>query len=144
MTDNTRSKLIDLDIGYRTEQVIVENLPRVTMVQYAGVSGDYNPIHTDEVYARKVSDQPSVIAHGMWTMGAVGRLVTDLVGDGTLTSYSGRFVGQLRPGDDLIATADIVAVDTVGDLRSVRVEVVARNQHGADIFKGHAVAQATL
>jgi acyl dehydratase len=143
MTVNS-SKIADLEVGSRVEQVIVENLPRVTMVHYAGVSGDYNPIHTDEIYAREVSGNPTVFAHGMWTMGAVGRVVTDFVGDGTLTVYNGRFLGQLWPGDDLTASAEVVEVDTVDNVKLVKVDVIARNQHGASIFKGEAVAKVTF
>lgn len=138
------SKLAGLAVGSRRDQVIVENLPRVAMVHYAGVSGDYNPIHTDEVYAREVSGIPTVFAHGMWTMGAVGRLVTDFVGDGTLVTYSGRFVGQLWPGDNLTARAEVSECQTADGVTSVTVEVIARNQHGVSIFRGEAVAKAAL
>lgn len=145
MTSSAASaRAVELTVGSRIEQVVAANLPRVAMVQYAGASGDYNPIHTDEVYAREISGNPTVFAHGMWTMGAVGRLVTDLVGDGTLTTYSGRFLGQLWPGDDLTAVVEVVAVETTGDARTVRIDVVARNQHGNTIFKGEATAKAAL
>ena len=76
-------------------------------MQYAGASGDYNPLHTDEVFATKVAGYPSVFAHGMLSMGMTGKLLTDYVGDGMLTYYGVRFTYQVWPGDTLTATATV-------------------------------------
>ena len=54
---------------------------RETLVAYAGASGDQNPIHQDEAFAKSVG-LPDVIAHGMWTMGASGAVVEEWAGDG--------------------------------------------------------------
>jgi acyl dehydratase len=54
---------------------------RETLVAYAGASGDQNPIHQDEAFAKSVG-LPDVIAHGMWTMGASGAVVEAWAGDG--------------------------------------------------------------
>ena len=94
-----------LAIGDSTELALVENLTRTQIVQYAGASGDYNPLHTDEVFAREVAHYPTVFAHGMLTMGMTGRVLTDWVGDGRLLSYGARFVRQVWPGDTLVARA---------------------------------------
>ena len=64
--------------------MLVDDLTRTQIVQYAGASGDYNPLHSDEVFAREVAGYPGVFAHGMLTMGMTGRLLTDWVGDGRL------------------------------------------------------------
>src|SRR5882724_10633464 len=71
----------ELEVGSVHEQVVVENLTRTQIVQYAGASGDYNPLHSDEVFATKVAGYPSVFAHGMLTMGLSGTVLTDLTGD---------------------------------------------------------------
>ena len=94
-----------LAVGDSTEQLLVDDLTRTQIVQYAGVSGDYNPLHTDEVFAKEVAGYPSVFAHGMLTMGITGRVLTDWVGDGRLLSYGVRFVKQVWPGDTLTARA---------------------------------------
>ena len=69
-------KQSDLTVGQTFEQVLVEDLKRTQIVQYAGASGDYNPLHSDELFTTKVAGYPSVFAHGMLTMGMTGRLVT--------------------------------------------------------------------
>ena len=55
----------DLEIGQTHEAVVVEDLRRTQIVQYAGASGDYNPVHTDELFATKVAGYPTVFAHGI-------------------------------------------------------------------------------
>jgi acyl dehydratase len=66
--------------GDRFEQVLTEDLTRTQIVQYAGVSGDYNPVHTDEVFAVHAGF-PSVFAHGMLTMAMTARALTGWRGE---------------------------------------------------------------
>ena len=82
---------------------VVESLSRTQIVMYAGASGDYNPLHTDEIYATQRGGYQSVFAHGMLTMGMSGRVLTDWVGEGELVTYGARFTGQVWPGDSLTA-----------------------------------------
>ena len=75
-------------------------LTRTDLVMYAGASGDYNPMHHDEVKA-KAAGMPSVFGHGMFSMGFLGGAVTDFVGLENLQSYSVRFVKQTWPDETL-------------------------------------------
>jgi acyl dehydratase len=131
----------ELTEGQEFSAVVVEDLKRTQIVQYAGTSGDYNPIHTDEVFATKVAGYPSVFAHGMLTMGLTGRMLTDLVGDGRLTRFGGRFTSQVWPGDDLTATAVVDAVRTEDDQHLVDLTVRTTNQEGREVFSGYATAR---
>jgi acyl dehydratase len=135
--------LADLSVGRTFSAVVVENLTRTQIVQYAGASGDYNPIHTDEVFATKVAGYPGVFAHGMLTMGLTGRMLTDLVGDGRLLSFGGRFTSQVWPGDDLTTTATVEAVSdgSDGSDPAVDLAVSTTNQDGAEVFSGRARAR---
>ena len=81
-----------LKVGDSRSEVLVEDLKRTQIVMYAGASGDYNPVHTDEVFVTKVAGYPTVFAHGMLSMGMTAKLLTDWVGDGRLTRYGVRFV----------------------------------------------------
>jgi acyl dehydratase len=132
--------LADLAAGVTYTATVVENLTRTQIVQYAGASGDYNPLHTDEVFATQVAGYPSVFAHGMLTMGMTGRMLTDLVGDGRLIRFGGRFTSQVWPGDDLTTTATVEAVHP-GDEPTVDLTVVTTNQDGTAVFTGYASAR---
>ncbi len=129
------------EVGATFAATLVEDLKRTQIVQYAGASGDYNPLHTDEVFATQVAGYPSVFAHGMLTMGMTGKLLTDTVGDGRLTAFGGRFTSQVWPGDTLTATATVQALrDEDGvDLVDLTVETV--NQDGTTVFSGTATAR---
>ena len=109
---------------------IVDDLTRTQIVQYAGASGDYNPLHSDNPFATNVAGYPGVFAHGMLTMGMTGRLVVDLAGPEGVLSYGVRFKAQVWPGDTLTATATITDVsDGVAAL-----DVVTTNQRGEEVL----------
>jgi acyl dehydratase len=134
---NAKYKASELKVGDTRELVLVENLSRTQIVMYAGASGDFNPIHHDEVFATKAAGYPSVFAHGMLTMGMTARVVTDWLGDGVLTEYGVRFVKQVWPGDTLTAKGTITAVAADG---GVEVEITTVNQAGEPVVTGRAKA----
>jgi acyl dehydratase len=131
----------DVSVGTRHRAVVVDNLTRTQIVQYAGASGDYNPLHTDEVFATRVAGYPSVFAHGMLTMGMTGKMLTDYVGDGRLTRFGGRFTSQVWPGDTLTATATVSAIREESEIVVADFDVETQNQSGEVVFKGSATAR---
>ena len=131
----------ELKVGDSRELLLTDDLTRTQIVQYAGASGDYNPLHTDEVFATQAAGYPSVFAHGMLTMGMTGRMVTDLVGDGRLTEFGGRFTSQVYPGDDLTTTARVEAITDVAGEPAVELSLSTVNQDGVEVFSGRAVAR---
>ncbi|MDA8039444.1 MAG: MaoC/PaaZ C-terminal domain-containing protein [Actinomycetota bacterium] len=128
--------------GDTRQMVLVEDLTRTRIVQYAGASGDYNPLHTDEVFATRAAGFPSVMAHGMLTMGMTGRLLTDWFGAGRLVSYGVRFVGQVWPGDTLTATATVTTIrEEDGGAVLADLTVATHNQRGEVVLTGTATAR---
>ncbi|MEV0907150.1 MaoC family dehydratase [Streptomyces hokutonensis] len=100
---------------------------RAMLVQYAGASGDFNPIHWNEKFAKEVG-LPDVIAHGMFTMAEAIRVVTDWAGDpGAVVEYGVRFTKPVVvPNDDQGATVEVGAkVAAKLDDNTVRVDLVA-------------------
>jgi len=134
-------KASELSAGSSHTVTLVEDLKRTQIVQYAGASGDYNPLHTDEVFAKEVAGYPTVFAHGMLTMGITGKMLTDYVGDGRLTKFGVRFTNQVWPGDDLIASATFENIEEVEGVKLANFEVLTSNQDGAVVLKGYAQAR---
>jgi acyl dehydratase len=130
-----------LKVGDTHEEKVLENLTRTQIVQYAGASGDYNPIHTDEVYTTQVAGYPSVFAHGMLSMGMTGMMLTNYVGDGRLTKFGVRFTRQVWPGDSLTAKATVDAVREEGGQHYVDLAVSTVNQDGTEVVSGYATAR---
>ncbi|MEM7077655.1 MAG: MaoC/PaaZ C-terminal domain-containing protein [Pseudomonadota bacterium] len=127
----------NLSVGDTYTETLVEDLKRTQIVQYAGASGDYNPVHTDELFTKEVAGYPSVFAHGMLTMGMTGRMLTNYVGDGRLTKFGVRFTSQVWPGDDLSSTATVESVED----GIVNLNVETKNQDGQVVLSGYAAAR---
>ncbi|MFD6548868.1 MaoC family dehydratase [Streptomyces sp. NPDC058398] len=105
------------------------SVTRATLVQYAGASGDFNPIHWNEKFAVEVG-LPDVIAHGMFTMAEAIRVVTDWVGDpGSVLEYGVRFTKPVVvPNDEKGATIEVSGkVAAKLDGNTVRVDLTATN-----------------
>jgi len=134
-------KKSEIKIGDSHKETLVEDLKRTQIVQYAGSSGDYNPLHTDEVFTTKIAGYPSVFAHGMLTMGMTGKMITNYVGDGTLKKYGVRFTSQVWPGDTLESEAKIVDIREENGENLVVLEIVTTNQDGVAVITGSATAK---
>lgn len=130
-----------LKVGDTHEELVVDDLTRTQLVMYAGTSGDYNPLHTDDVYTREVAGYPGVFAHGMLSMGLTGNMLTNYVGDGRLKKYGVRFTNQVWPGDSLTAKATITDIRDEGGEKLVDLDLETVNQDGKTVITGTATAR---
>jgi acyl dehydratase len=128
----------DANVG-DTGPELRHTLGRSDLVMYAGASGDFNPLHTDDVAAREAG-LPGVFGHGMFSAGLLGRALTDFVGAGNLKSYKVRFTRQTRPGEVLVATTEIVAKRVDGGDHLVDITCRLANDAGEVKVDGEAVA----
>ncbi|QES49624.1 dehydratase [Streptomyces venezuelae] len=116
---------------------------RATLVQYAGASGDFNPIHWNEKFAKEVG-LPDVIAHGMFTMAEAIRVVTDWAGDpGAVVEYGVRFTKPVVvPNDDEGALIEVSAkVAALLEDNRVRVDLTAVSAGQKVLGMSRAVVQ---
>ena len=131
----------DLKTVDEHQEVVVDDLSRTQLVMYSGASGDYNPLHSDEIYTTEVAGYPSVFAHGMLTMGLTGKMLTNYVGDGRLTKFGVRFTNQVWPGDTLTATAGVSDIRAEAGETLVDLDVKTTNQDGKTVVSGYATAK---
>lgn len=118
---------------------------RATLVQYAGASGDFNPIHWNERFAKEVG-LPDVIAHGMFTMASALRVVTDWAGDpGAVVECGARFTKPVVvPGDNEGAVVEVtgkVAAKLDDEARTVRVDLTVTAAGQKVLGQSRAVVQ---
>ncbi|KQU52334.1 hypothetical protein ASG84_25110 [Rhodococcus sp. Leaf278] len=125
-------------VGRQYQCVVVDDLKRTQIVQYAGASGDYNPLHTDERYAVEVAKSPSVFAHGMLTAGMTAHGLRTLFGAAPVLRFGGRFLDKVWPGDSLTLTATVAGTQDQGDRHVVTLDLVTTNQRGRAVYKGSA------
>ena len=133
-----------IKVGEEMPERII-HLTRADLVNYAGVSGDLNPIHWDDEIAKQVG-LDTAIAHGMLTMGLGGGYVTEWVGDpGAVTEYNVRFTAIVPvPNDGVGAEIEFngKVKSTDPDTKTVTLALTATTG-GKKIF-GRAIAIAKL
>jgi len=131
----TKLRYDDVNVGDRAPAVS-HKLTRTDLVMYAGASGDFNPMHTDEV-AAKEAGLPSVFGHGMFSAGLLATAVTNYVGVGNLTSYRVRFTKQTWPGEQLSTNVAVIEKRAGNE---IVLECSLVNEDGEAKIQGEAVA----
>jgi acyl dehydratase len=114
-------------------------LSRTDLVKYAGASGDFNPMHHDEILAT-AAGMPSVFGHGMFSMGFLCSALTDWVGPGRVAKVAVRFSKQTWPGETLVTRVVVTGKREEGDRQLVDVECTLSNAEG----EAKVVGTATL
>ena len=132
----------DVQPGQEMPPLVKPPIQQIQLTRYAGASGDFNPIHQDDAFAR-AAGMGGVFAHGMLSMGFVAQSVTDWFGVGTVRKVGVRFAGLVRLGDVVTCRGKVVAKrpSKDGDGPSlVDLELWAENQKGGKVITGKATA----
>ena len=135
-------KYADVTVGDELPPVTYP-VTRLSLVMYAGASGDFNVIHWNERIARSVG-LPNVIAHGMFTMAQAGRYVTDWTGDpGAVEEFGVRFSSMVVvPDDDTGATIEVSArVEEKLDGNRAVLALTARSAEAKVLTRARAVVR---
>jgi acyl dehydratase len=125
----------ELQVGLELPPLTKAPITTRQLVQYAGASGDFNPIHYDADFAR-AGGYPSVIAHGMLSMAFLGQLVSRWAGPAAICRISTRFKAVTFPGDVISVSGQVTALDPAA--RTAELALIARNQAGAVTLEGAA------
>jgi acyl dehydratase len=136
-TLTTRLSPHELSVGSTLPELRKDAITKLQLVRYAGASGDYNLIHTDDETARRVG-LDGVIAHGMLSMAFLGQYLCWLTGPESIRRLTVRFVEMVRPGDVLTCRARVKALDQDAGGRRLTLELWAENQRAQQVTVGEA------
>ncbi|MCM3664780.1 dehydratase [Mesobacillus subterraneus] len=125
------SNLAELKVGEALKEIQLDPVDRITLIKYAGASGDYNPIHTIDEEAKKAG-LPGIIAHGMWTMGNLAKLFTEFYEEGFIQDYTIRFKGMVFLNDVVTLQAELAEENE--NILTFKVRAV--NQNGNEVIMG--------
>jgi acyl dehydratase len=139
MSDENQPTFAGLEVGQVVAEREVE-FSRDTLVRYAGASGDFNPIHYNDVFAQSVG-LPGVIAHGMLTMGTAASVVEEWAGPGNVQDFQTRFTRPIQvpnPGEAIVTfTATVGALDP--ELSTARIDVTVEFEGAKVLGKAQAI-----
>ncbi len=130
----------DVEVGREMPALVKEPIQQIQLTRYAGASGDFNPIHQDDAFA-KAAGMGGVFAHGMLSMGFVAQSVTDWLGAGSMKTIGVRFAGLVRLGDVITCRGTVAAKRPANDGQAenlVDLELWAENQKGEKVITGRA------
>ena len=133
----------DINVGDEMPELVKGPLQKLQHVMYAGASGDFNPLHTDDDFAKAVG-LDGVIAHGMLIMGFVGQAITQWIPRKYLKKFGVRFAGMTRPGNTITVKGNVVDKLVEGSENIIRCEVLAQDENGDIKITGHFEAALPL
>ena len=125
-------------VGQELPPLVKGPITREDLKTYAAVSGDPNPMHTDEEFARNAG-YPGVFAHGMLSMGYLGQFLVQASGVGSIRKFRTRFAKLTWPGDVITCRGRVTAVTDDGPARLVECDIWTENQEGERKLVGSAV-----
>jgi acyl dehydratase len=108
------------------KQLKVKHIHPIDLVQYAGASGDFNPVHTISAAAQK-NGHPQPIAHGMYVMGLVSKSLEVWYPEGKLANLQVRFLSPTYAEEEIIVTETKIAKTESDDLHGT-IEVTNAHQ----------------
>ena len=127
----------DVQVGSEIPPLVKGPIQQIQLTRYAGASGDFNPIHQDDEFA-KAAGMGGVFGHGMLTMGFVAQAVTDWAGAGTVRKIGVRFVGLVRLKDTVTCRGRVLEKSSKDGVHTVELELTAENQRGEKVVTGRA------
>jgi acyl dehydratase len=137
MTVQRKLYFENIRVGEELPAMAKAPVDRVQLARYAGATGDFQPIHLDEVYARSLG-MPSVYAPSSLGQGFLGQLLTDWAKGALIKRFHTKFVRLVWPGDTLVLRGRVTDRWGENGQYSVEVDLWAENQKGELALKGSA------
>ncbi|MEK4024743.1 MaoC/PaaZ C-terminal domain-containing protein [Sporosarcina sp. FSL W7-1283] len=135
--------LEELTVDQKLEPMVKPPITKVQLAQYAGASGDFNPLHLDDGFAQKIG-MDGVIAHGMLVMGFLGEYVMKIAGkEARVANFKMRFGKMTVPGDEISCTGVVKRTYEEDGKRWIALDLTAEKVLGEVVGSGSAILQLT-
>ncbi len=136
---NMALKYENLKEGQEVQKLVKAPINKVQLARYAGASGDFNPIHLDEDFARRAG-MDGVITQGMLNMGFLAQYASELAGDNAdLVRLKVRFVAVSRPGDVITCTAKVAKLWKEEGAQYATLDIKGEKAPGQAVTTGEVV-----
>ena len=113
-------------------------ITKVQLVKYAGASGDFNPLHTDDTFAQKIG-MNGVVAHGMLIMGFLGQYIMELAGTtAEIKQFKMRFGAMTVPGDSITCSSTVEKIYEEEGVKMADLNLMAEKESGKVVGSGKA------
>ena len=132
-------KFESLEVGDEIPALTIPPVSRHILALYCGASGDHNPIHVDQDYAKSVG-LDDVIAHGMLSAGYLARMLTDWVPQSAIRSINNRFTAMTHVGDNITCKGKVVEKFENDNEKLVRIEMQAYTPEAQTIIAEAVIA----
>jgi len=134
-------ELVNLKEGDQLASITKEPISRVQLAQYAGASGDLNPLHLDDDFAKKVG-LDGAIAHGMLIMGFLGEYVMQLANkQAKVVNFKMRFGKMTFPGEEIECSGSVKEVFELSGKPHIDLQLSAIKDNGDIVGTGTATLQ---
>ena len=131
------------EIGDQLPSLTLGPIGQDDLVLYANASGDQNPIHIDQNFAKK-SGLPDVIAHGMLIMSYLGRLLTNAVPQLQIKNFSVQFSNMTHLNQKVICTGKVLEKNSIDNKEVVTVSLKVEDLQGEKKIIGQAIINSDL
>jgi acyl dehydratase len=138
MSQTATTPDVTIEVGTKADPRTFSPQTRTDIVRYQGASGDFHPLHHDEVYAKKAGFE-SIFSVGMLQAGLLATFATDWLGVENLRWFAVRFEEQVWPGDELTCGGVVSGVTELpGGERLITVDLTLTRQTGGNALTGSA------
>ena len=127
----------DVKVGDELPPLVKGPIQQIQLTRYAGASGDFNPIHQDDEFA-KAAGMGGVFGHGMLSMGFVAQAVTDWAGAGSVRKIGVRFAALVRLKDMVTCRGRVIATSQKNGVNLGELDIWAENGKGEKVVTGPA------
>lgn len=120
----------DINVGDAMPELVKGPLQKLQFVMYAGASGDFNPLHTDDEFAKAVGMKNGAISHGMLVMGIVGQAVSSWIPQKYLKKFGVRFAGMTQQNSTITVSGTVTDKRVENGENIIACDLLAKDQDG--------------